>query len=391
MRNRFQKAFLMATLLLCSSYGGSQESKLVRKTVMAGKNTIKESDFGKKYDFFDIVKDIEFVPLEMTDESIVGSVSKIKFYNTFMLVLDGQTKSIFIFDDKGKYIRKISRVGKGPGEYNDIDDFCVHPTTGMITIVTSFGKIITYSFDLKEFKEYNDVPYAVGIEQFNNGYYAITSIEKEANLYILDANMKIVHKGLANPFPMPIILNKSFSKYGDTILCRLPTHYNDTIYQITPNSFRPWRVPDFEVHPDYSNPTKYLEPNPRGGRSYNCQDMQISGAYSYSETNKFISFAMTYSKNSYGMRNLSYVIYSKKNKTVKIFSISTLQNAPFDRPITYIGVPDSKGRIVSAMDANFILDCKITKDDPITSRLKELKKQLNEESNPVIAFITYKE
>jgi len=391
MKNRFQKAFLIAILLLCSSYVGSQESKPTRKTVMAAKNTIKESDFGKKYDFYDVVKDIEFVPLEMTDESIVGGVSMIKFYKNYILFLDEQTKSIFIFDDKGKYIRKISRVGRGPGEYENIFDFCVHPKSGMITIVTISGKIITYSFDLKEFKEYNDVPYPVGIEQFNNGYYTITSQDKEANLYILDANMKIVHKGLANPFPGLSILGKSFTKYGDTILCRLPTYYNDTIYQITPNSFRPWRVPDFEVHPDYSNPIQYMAPNPWGFQSYNCPDMQIFGGYPYSETNKFIVFGMIYPRNRDGAANLSYVIYSKKNKTVKVFDFSSLQNRPFDRPIPFCGVPDNKGRIVGAMDPNYILDCTITKDDPITSRVKELKKQLNEESNPVITFITYKE
>ncbi|MDD4637517.1 MAG: hypothetical protein PHV66_07925, partial [Bacteroidales bacterium] len=106
----------------------------------------------------------------------------------------------------------------------------------------------------------------------------------------------------------------------------------------------------------------------------------------YSETNQFVLYGMTY-----GGANISHVLYSKKNKTVKIFSFSSLQNKPFDRPLTYNGVPDNKGRIVSAMDANHILDCKITKDDPITSRIKELKKQLNEESNPVITFITYKE
>ncbi len=386
MRNSMQKAFLMAILLLCSSYGRSQESNLTRKTVMAAKNTIKRSDFGKTYDFYDVINDIEFVPLEMTDECIIGVVSKIKFYKNFILVLDRQTKSIFIFDDKGKYIKKISRVGSGPGEYKEIKDFCVHPQTGMITTVTSSRKIITYSFDLKEFKEYNDVPYTVGIEQFNNGYYAITAMEKEANLYILDANMKIVLKGLANPFQYTGVLRNSFTKFGDTILCILPTYYNDTIYQITPNSFRPWRVPDFEVHPDYSNPIKYMEDHPVLHRFYNCQDMQICGSYPYSETNQFVLYGMVY-----GGANIRHVIYSKKNKTVKIFSFSSLQNAPFDRPITYIGVPDNKGRFVSAMDVNFLLDCKITKDDPITSRIKELKKQLNEESNPVITFITYKE
>jgi len=375
----------MAILLLCSSYGGSQESKLVRKTVMAAKNTIKESDFGKKYDFYDVVKDIEFVPLEMTDESIVGGVSGIKFYKNYMIFYDYQTKSIFIFDDKGKYIRKISRVGRGPGEYNDINDFCVHPKTGMITIATDSRKIITYSFDLKEFKEYNDVPYAVGIEQFNNGYYAITSTQKEANLYILDANMKIVHKGLANPFQYTSVLGKSFTKFGDTILCRLPTDYNDTIYQITPNSFRPWRVPDFEVHPDYSNPTKYNEPDPQFGHRYNCPDMQMYGAYS--ETRKFITYGITYPGGN--VNGVLIVLYSKKNKTAKILSI--IENKPFDLSIFYTGVPDNKGRFVTSIDANFILDCKITKDDPITSRIKELKKQLNEESNPIITFITYKE
>ncbi len=386
MRNSMQKAFLIAILLLCNSYGRSQESKSTQKTVMAAKNTIKESDFGKKYDFYDVIKDIEFVPLEMTDESIVGKIYKIQLYKNYLIIYDRQTESIFIFDNNGKYIRKISRKGRGPGEYNEIVDFCVHPKTGMITIACS-GKIITYSFDLKEFKEYNDVPYVAGIEQFNNGYYAITAIEKEANLYILDTNMKIIHKGLANPFPMPTIFNKSFSKYGDTILCRLPTHYNDTIYQITPNSFRPWRVPDFEVHPDYSNPTKYLEPDSRGFQSYNCSDMQIWGGFPYSETNQFIIFGMIYPK--YREGNVCYVLYSKKNKTVKIFS--SLQNKPFGCPVTFCGVPDNKGRIVSATDPNYILESKITKDDPITLRVKELKKQLNEESNPVITFITYKE
>jgi len=386
MKNRFQKAFLIATLLLCSSYGGSQESNLIRKTVMAAKNTIKESDFGKKYDFYDVIKDIEFVPLEMTDESIVGGVSKIKFYKNFILFLDEQTNSIFIFDDKGKYIKKIARVGQGPGEYNGINDFCVHPQTGMITIATSSRKIITYSFDLKEFKEYNDVPYAVGIEQFNNGYYAIASTEKEANLYILDANMKIVHKGLANPFQYTSVLGESLSKFGDTILCRLPTYYNDTIYQVTPNSFRPWRVPDFEVHPAYSNPTKYLEPDPQFGHRYNCPDMQISGAFYYSETSKFITYGVEY-PGKYG-NGVFTVLYSKKKKMVKILGF---ENRPFDLYLNYNGVPDNKGRIVSVIYPSHILDCTITKDDPITSRVKELKKQLNEESNPIITFITYKE
>lgn len=386
MKNRSQKVFLMAILLLCSSYGVSQESKSTRKSVMAAKNTIKESDFSKKYDFYDVIKDIEFVLLEMTEESIVGKIFKIKFYKNFILVWDEQTRSILIFDDKGKYIRKIARRGKGPGEYNDINDFCVHPQTGMITIATSSRKYITCSFDLKEFKEYTDVPYAVGIEQFNNGFYAITSTQKEANLYILDANMKIVHKGLANPFQYTSILNRSFTKFGDTILCRLPTYYNDTIYLVTPNSFRPWRVPDFEVHPDYSNPTKYLEPDPRGFKLYNCPDMQMSGAIPYSETSKFITYGILY-PGKYG-NSLLTVLYSKKNKTLKILS---LENRPFDFPIFYDGVPDNKGRFVSATDPNYILDSKITKDDPITLRIKELKKQLSEESNPVITFITYKE
>ena len=307
-----------------------------------------------------------------------------------LIIGDRQTNSIFIFDDKGKYIRKIARVGRGPGEYNEIRAFCVHPQTGMITIVAYSGKIITYSFDLKEFKEYTDVPRAVGIAQFNNGYYAITSTQKDANLFILDANLEIVLKGLANPFLDTSVSALSFTKFGDTILCRLPTYYNDTIYQITPNSFRPWRVPDFEVHPDYSNPTKYLKPHPQGYKLYNCPDMQICGPFPYSETTKFISYGIVYPGNS-KVNGVETVLFSKKNQTVKIFTYSTLLNRPVDLFMSYTGVPDNKGRIVSSTDANYILDCKIIKDDPITSRIKELKKQLNEESNPVITFITFKE
>ena len=64
------------------------------------------------------------VPLETTEESLVGEVMKIvKENGRYYLACDW--KNILMFDGDGKYRGQIDRVGAGPGEYRHVVDFDV--------------------------------------------------------------------------------------------------------------------------------------------------------------------------------------------------------------------------------------------------------------------------
>jgi hypothetical protein len=73
----------------------------------------------------DIFSTVTFLPLETNNDFIMGSVNKILKVDDFYYILDLQTKSIFIYDETGKSVNKISRVGNGPNEYIRIEDFIV--------------------------------------------------------------------------------------------------------------------------------------------------------------------------------------------------------------------------------------------------------------------------
>ena len=64
------------------------------------------------------------VPLETTEESLVGEVMKIVKENE-MYYLACDWKNILMFDGDGKYRSQIDRVGPGPGEYRHVVDFDV--------------------------------------------------------------------------------------------------------------------------------------------------------------------------------------------------------------------------------------------------------------------------
>jgi hypothetical protein len=71
---------------------------------------LKASDFGKT---------IRYIPLETTDDGLVGNKPVIKVLMNY-IVTESQRSSL-LFDKKdGRFIAEIGRIGQGPNEYTDI-------------------------------------------------------------------------------------------------------------------------------------------------------------------------------------------------------------------------------------------------------------------------------
>jgi len=88
---------------------------------------------------------IQFIPLETTNDCLIGAPHKVLIKNEKIYVGDfNKAMALFVFDMHGKYIHKISRRGQGPQEYISFRDFDINKN-GDIYMFDMFGsKIVIY-------------------------------------------------------------------------------------------------------------------------------------------------------------------------------------------------------------------------------------------------------
>lgn len=101
---------------------------------------------GRIVNLSEVATDIRYIPLETTAESVIGNVWNVKYSNGKIYISDNKY-AISIFKDDGIFIKKFSRVGRGPEEYVDFSTFQVNDADGGIDILERSGRIIRYDSD----------------------------------------------------------------------------------------------------------------------------------------------------------------------------------------------------------------------------------------------------
>lgn len=108
-------------------------------------------DFDKATESFDLKTlfdsvSYEVITLETTDDCLIGEVSKIVFRNDTIFVADKTTKSLFIFNGKGKYLSKICHSGRARQEYMDLTDVFI--ADDHILVLDNYqSKLCCYDFN----------------------------------------------------------------------------------------------------------------------------------------------------------------------------------------------------------------------------------------------------
>jgi len=75
---------------------------------------------------------IEYIPLETTDKSLIGSVEKVFLYKNEIIIFDAKTNKILLFNQNGSFIRQIGQRGEGPDEYSIFNDIFFEKSSGLI-------------------------------------------------------------------------------------------------------------------------------------------------------------------------------------------------------------------------------------------------------------------
>lgn len=197
----------------------------------------------------DVIERLEYIQLETTPECLIGRVDRIiPIKQAFLLVDRWKTKTVFIFDRAGKFIRKISRKGRGPQEYISLADVDYDTDAGQLVVLDSYGqKLLFYSLEGEFVKKidlngiFQRMAYiGSGKLALYSDYNKVFNFETKAgfpNIVLLDMNTGELKADLffdknINPKGIIISLSNNFSKFSDHA-SGLIMPLNDTIYLLS--------------------------------------------------------------------------------------------------------------------------------------------------------------
>lgn len=144
-------ALFLVLFFLAACGSKSSSPDMVDDNALPTEETFKDIDLannlkdcGKPLLLSDIVKDVEYVKLETQDSILVGDIKQPKRTEKFVFIYSRNQNHVMMFDTSGKFIRKIGRVGQGPGEIANIDFFTVSDNLVFIYPFSRNGSLTVY-------------------------------------------------------------------------------------------------------------------------------------------------------------------------------------------------------------------------------------------------------
>ena len=87
-----------------------------------------------------IFEKMEFIRL--SNDQLIGRISKALIMGNYIYVLDLTQSAILCFDKAGRFINLFSKVGRGPDEYLELNDFDIDPNRGVVFALTNKNRLV---------------------------------------------------------------------------------------------------------------------------------------------------------------------------------------------------------------------------------------------------------
>lgn len=386
--NNAQKITMIAALIVL--FGCRSANEKTADCISVDVNTT----YSKKDLVLQDFMDVEYIPLETTDEFITkGFVRAIG--QDFLLVTDqGQDGTIFVFDRKtGKGLRKINRLGQGPEEYTPFTELVLDEDTNeMFVVAYSARKIVVY--DLcgnfkRSFGFADDTSYYRSVFNYDEAQLIchksyLPEIETKASSHVLVSKRDgSITREIQLPFEQtktPVIIegeatiSPGFSlivpTQNDWVLMRTSS---DTIYDYSlDGSLNPIIVRTPSILS--MNPEVFLFPTVITDRYYFMQTMK-------KEMN------LTTFKGFPGVD----LVYDKQENSV--FECTVYNDDFLNKQPVALGQKSGdvvNQEIATCVHLNAFDLVEALEKEELKGELKEIAMNLDEESNPVIMLIKHK-
>jgi hypothetical protein len=153
-------------------FGGCKQNKS-QETDDSGINIkVGSENYLDQVNYSSIFDKVEYVKLETTEESLIGSISKIMYAKNQFFILDKQQRALLVFSDTGKFLWKINKQGNGPGEYRTITDFDLNNDKLFLFDISS--KVLEYDLSGNFVKDYPMRKYGQSIAVNDPFFYLYT-------------------------------------------------------------------------------------------------------------------------------------------------------------------------------------------------------------------------
>lgn len=341
-----------------------------------------------------VVDSCDFVRLETLKANLIGRIDQLLLNDKYIVVVDKHVaQSIFVFDNNGLYLNRISRLGNGHAEYlminhvaiNERNEICILDNAKeQMMFFDIKGKLLSskhFPFRAKsvEFLGNDNLLFRVENCYAERGYKEI-----EKSCYVLtDTKGEIVYTfGEDHSYKNP-----TFQSYSDEVLKfdgrvfgRLD--HGNTIYEFEKDSVRArceLSLKEKELYAptveDMSTPGVYKEKR--------LKDPSFSG---------FFFFCKDYScyKLMFPERMKLYTWFFRTNGTERILTLSTESDDPilssFYNPIARF----NDNTLVQDISPLSLLSKKdVIMEKSIIENLDKLFEDLTLEDNPVLFFYTF--
>jgi len=279
-------------------------------------------------DISSLIKAYEVLPLDANPEANVKNPCRVIFTDSLILIMDGTQNKIMILNRKGKFINAIAKKGRGPGEYNYIDDFFFNSVDRVVNIVER-DKIKSYNIKGEFVKEVSLGFNPMRISFLNSDSYIIEKgipvDNPEYDYYIRLTNKSFKTK--SSRLPLKQLTGTGFGIEGQiyrTIVTGKNAYFfsytGDTVYHINNERI----LPAFAIN--YDKKTTII----RDGTNNPKVD----------ETYRYLSY--------FELQELNMLFYTfRKENFCHVFNPGNLSAKTYKTPFVLKGVADGKGVLLT--------------------------------------------
>lgn len=188
------------------------------------------------------IESVHYVQLENHPESAFIDIDKLVVSGPNIFMLDKRLEAVFCFDTTGRFRYRIQRVGRGPGEYQELEAIWIREDQGELWLQSFWpSKIMVYNFDGRMLREFGFPWPAKDMIGLGNGlmagYNPTPSQEGRESLapgvFLLDENGRNMGQALVlgdSSIYWTLTYQRHLEKYGNGALLLTQS---DTLYRIT--------------------------------------------------------------------------------------------------------------------------------------------------------------
>jgi len=228
----------------CSSIGEKKETSSV-KAIDSFQTHVIDSR-GSLIPFTELIKRVEIVRLEETDESLLSNIGFLGQADGMYAITSWSNSDINIFSESGDFIKKINHQGSGPQEYPRIANFWAnHEIFG----ISGGGFIVEYDWE-GTFRSKRKNPHrSFHVYPYENGYAMDMSQTKpEGNehysIMLVDSGLEVKSMAIPSQFHENGLYGaNSFTSYKNSVIYHDP--FSDTVFILENSNIRPLFSLDF--------------------------------------------------------------------------------------------------------------------------------------------------